>query len=454
MRGFAYLRSVAPMLVIGAVALSLRLFYLFAMQVDIPLRADAGQYFRIALNVVQYGVFSIADPQSGVPLPDSFRAPGFPVVIALPLALGSDIGTAYWYVLLMQALIGAAIAMVMLALARRWLSRNYALGAGLLIAVWPHLITQGGYVLTETMFGGLVVGAIFLLVRASESGRPFIYAIAGATVAAAALVNQMIVLLPFLLLVCILPAKRYSQAAVFLVAALSLPALWAVRDAHIESPQGHSGDERLFENVMIGLEPDFVDYHHAPNLPAGIAAKRVMEGRELYAQDKSAAYAAVFARIRQDPLYYVMWFAQKPALLWQWSVVQGAGDIYVYPMLASPFENNPLYRFIAAFCYGLNTPLAVAAFVMALLVLLSIWRKGLRTEDCALLLCVLTFCYAEFVYTALTPDARYANPFRPLEIVLSVTLLARLAGYVLSHRAKRSNYANSHKPNAGLGLMK
>jgi hypothetical protein len=185
----------------------------------------------------------------------------------------------------------------------------------------------------------------------------------------------------------------------------------------------------------------------------GLAARRrVGEGSGLYVRDKNAAYAAVFARIRENPLYYAAWFAQKPALLWQWSIAQGAGDIYVYPMLASPFESNVFCRAVAAICCGLNTPIAIAAFVGALLVLLLAWRGRLRPQDQALLLCALTFCYAELAYTALAPDARYANPFRPFEIVLAMSLLARLSDSYLSlRRAKRDGGSDSSEASTGLG---
>jgi hypothetical protein len=249
----------------------------------------------------------------------------------------------------------------------------------------------------------------------------------------------MILILP--LLVCfrlLVPvSKRY--ALLFAVISLFPSTLWMIRDATIEAPAARSASGRLIENVLIGVEPDFNLAYRDPSDPRGQAARLwVGKTNHLYYENRRAAIDVVTARILDEPLRYTLWFLQKPFLLWSWSIGQGAGDLYIYPMLSSPFEQNPLYRLIAAICHGLNVPLIAAAFAMILLYVSSIWRKERSDPAIGLRLCIWMFCYAEVVYTLLTPDARYANPFRPFELALAVTFVGNFLDYV---RVRRRDHA-------------
>jgi 4-amino-4-deoxy-L-arabinose transferase-like glycosyltransferase len=417
-----------PVLYIGAIALFMRIYYLVVARVDTPLRADARQYFQIAMNILRYGVFSSSDPVgSSAPVADSYRAPGYPALIALVLtASRGDVSVAYYCVLSLQASLGAIVAMLMYSFARKWSSPACAFAVGIFIAIWPHLITQGGYALTESLFGFSIVLAVYLLSRAFATQQWSHYVLAGLAMAYAGLVNQVILLLP--VVICILFFRQKLTSKLFLFVAIAiLPSLaWMARGSYINPPEGRSASSRLFENALIGLEPDFSRRFQDPADPRGAAAaKWVGDVEHLYNHDKPAAYAEVAARIRDRPLQVGLWFLRKPFLLWEWSVRQGAGDIYIYPMVYSPFRENLVYRLIASICFGLNAVLIVAAFAMIFLILVS---RSARNPDA--LLCATVFCYAVVVYTMLAPDARYANPFRPVEIALAVTFIGKMLDYL------------------------
>jgi len=422
---------------IFAAALAIRLGYIFTAEVDKPFAGDAGQYFRIAINLVRHGVFSTAIPGNEAPLPDTYRAPGYPAFVAIPFAITGSIDSSYWVVLICQALFGALSAVVVFRLCQRWLTTNYASVAALLVAFWPHLITQGGYILTESVFGAAVMVSILMVVRAVEADRPAAYLAAGVSFSVAVLVNQMLALLVLLLIPMLVRRRGWSPALLFLAAATCLPLAWAVRDARTQSPVALSSGARFFENVVVGMEPDFYRYYADQNDALGVAArKRVQLDQALYARDKNAAYRQVFTRLFDNPFHYVEVFARKPLLLWAWSIAGGGGDIYLYPMISSPFETNGVYRSIAAICHGLNLPMAIAAASMVFLLLLARWRAPLANGELGLAICALVFCYATGVYTLLSPDVRYATPFRAVEIILAVTFLARTLGYVEASRAR------------------
>lgn len=422
-------------LFLGALAFALRLYYVVHAQPEMLIRADASQYFRIAINVVDHGVYSDAMRGEAAPPADSYRGPGYPTLIALPLALSRDALTTYWSILFLQAALGAGVAVLGFILARRWLSPGFALACGVLVAVWPHLIVQSGCLLTESPFGFLLVGGIYLTLRALESGRIVYHVAAAVAFACAALTNSMIVFFPLVLFGMILVGRGWRNATLFLLLALAPPLLWAVRDARIEAPGVKSAGGRLFENVLVGLEPDFrPSYRDTLDPEAEAARDRVNEGIDLYYRDRRLAYRSVAIRISEQPLHYFFWFLQKPAVLWRWDIAQGAGDIYIYPMVSSPFEGNAFYRIVASICAGLNPPLILAALGGALLLILSALRRTLSDQNQAYKLCGAIFLYAVVLYTVLNPDARYANPFRPFEIMMAMSFVAGIAHQMRKRR--------------------
>jgi hypothetical protein len=60
---------------------------------------------------------------------------------------------------------------------------------------------------------------------------------------------------------------------------------------------------------------------------------------------------AILRRLASDPWKYVHWHVTKPALLWDWSIRIGEGDIYVYGTRNSPYELISAWRAVSAICY-------------------------------------------------------------------------------------------------------
>jgi Kef-type K+ transport system membrane component KefB len=75
---------------------------------------------------------------------------------------------------------------------------------------------------------------------------------------------------------------------------------------------------------------------------------------------------------------------------------------------------------------------------MVLIMIVAALRRRLHVFDLPLSLCLLVFCYATFVYSLLNPDVRYANPFRPFEILLAVTFIARVHTYLRTRNQRSS----------------
>src|SRR5262249_11482141 len=127
---------------------------------------------------------------------------------------------------------------------------------------------------------------------------------------------------------------------------------------------GHSASSRLMENVLIGMEPDYIPrYKITPAEPEAAAAwQRITDGLNAYAANPRAELADVAARLASEPGKVLLWYAAKAARFWTWSIVQGYGDIYVYDMVFAPFDEQPMLRAVASICHGLNDLLMWAAF--------------------------------------------------------------------------------------------
>ena len=76
---------------IFTLALHVRIQYVNKTLIDAPIRADARQYVIYGYNLANHGTFSKEFPSDN-PCPDSFRSPGYPLLIALALILGGDQG--------------------------------------------------------------------------------------------------------------------------------------------------------------------------------------------------------------------------------------------------------------------------------------------------------------------------------------------------------------------------
>ncbi|HEX6592073.1 MAG TPA: phospholipid carrier-dependent glycosyltransferase, partial [Moraxellaceae bacterium] len=387
-----------------------------------PIKADAAQYLHIGWNMLHHGVVSMAAPSTATPPPDSYRGPGYPALVMLALQFGGE-ASGEWYgrLLSIQALLGGLTALLTVVLARYWLPTGYALAAGVLVALWPHMVTLSGYVLTETLFAFLLVLGLCLFCRGQRAASLPWIAAAGLVFGAAALVNPMIVLFP-LLLAAWLAFAQPRQAVVLLLLAALLPGAWAIRSAQVEAKTIVTANGRLMENILIGMEPDF-DSVYLGARAGHVARARVQEQLAIYRQDKAQAWENVAQRLAQAPVFYAKWyFVAKPMLFWSWYIGQGAGDLYVYPVQHSPFEANLLYRTVAAVAGGLNPLLMLAAFAMVAVLLVRRLQGRQDAGFAPLVVVALLFFYTTALHSLLAPDVRYATPFRPFEILLAVSL--------------------------------
>ncbi|WP_157956437.1 hypothetical protein [Dyella sp. C11] len=435
-------------------ALGLCLYYQAHAVIDGPLRADAAQYAKLAINLLQHHVLSSADPGSAVMLPESYRTPGYPVILAIIYVIaGQDLQRFYALALTVQALMAALTVVFTFRLGRHFLSFWPAFIASLLLALWPMAITQSGYLLTETAFGCFLMGGLWLACVAHARTRLPLYAASAALLAYAAAINPMIAPFP-LALAAVLGLLGNRKAALLFVAFIAIPwAAWHVRNDHLpQASESISQGHRLAENVLIGMSPDIKRYYNDRGSPEGESVFADFHHMlDLHDRQPDAFYAEMWQRVAAQPGKYLHWyFVEKPGDIWFWPVIQGAGGIYVYPNIESPFETNPFYRLTAAISITLSSILLLFAFVAAVQGVVG-WLRG-RHRSWSLLLLSLLFWYFSLLYWVLTPDGRYVTPFRGVEFLLALRGMVWGATAFRDYRARAAHSLSRDAAGAGMSV--
>ena len=433
-------RTLLLSLAVFVLALGLRAGYLLGAHVDVPIRGDILEYWSYAWNMLHHGVFSVAQPAAAVPTPDAWRTPGYPAFLALCLKLGGDEGAlalAQW----LQVFLSAALAPLAIVFGRRFLPPPWALAAGALVAIWPHLVVFAGTLLSETLFG------LMLLLAAMAAERAFARAslswalLAGLAAGLAYLVNPILMLFPPALALLLAWRGQGKLAAVYLLGFALLWGAWALRNASIAPAPGAS--QRVAVNFVQGSWPE---YHSAYNdrTRSPIAREyndHIADEGRLFQADPRAGWAAVRERLEGEPGRYLRWyFLQKPWLLWDWNVRIGWGDVYYLETHRSPYERSAVFKAMHAFAKALNPLLFAFALLGGLVAAGQLLRKrdspagegAFPLQYSALLLAYLTA-----VHVVLQAEPRYSVPYRPFEILLALAAMATIVARLRArgHRA-------------------
>lgn len=409
------LRNGLAALLVFSLALWVRVEYLKSTVVDTPIRADAFHYVVYAQNLLTHGVFSkqISDNN---PVPDAYWSPGFPFFLALTLKFAGD--DAYIFILYGQALLGAFVCYVTVLLGMLFLPLWASLTAGLFATFSPHLVSMGGYVLTETLFSFILLVSLYLFCLAVKSSRLGWFPLSGSVFGLTYLVNPVVLFAPLMLGLIWLWIEHRNRLspnsfscrsfAVFIIPFVSIVAMWGIR-CQLNVPEGSmSSSDRALTNFVIGSHDNFFKvYRHDPRDPANPATldqARINGSWTLFLEILSK-------RIIEDPRHYLSWYLiEKPILLWSWDILVGQGDIYVYPVVYSVYQTSKF----AIFSYSLMKSLHGWLLLFALLALIYVFRDIGKGDSISIVIFVyaMVFCVS-VIYVVLQAEPRYSIPLRP-----------------------------------------
>jgi len=429
------IRSRLPLLALFLIILIGAFLRLGAIQdtnVEAPLSADAGDYVSYAVNMQRHATFSRQRPgEDSEPQPDAVRSPVYPVVLLGILYLAPELP------LLLAQYIQAALSTVTILLTyllcRRFLPPAWACAAAFLTAISPHLVIANVYLLTESLFTFGLLAALLLFVRAHERGGQWLAFLAGAVLGLLALTRAAVQY--FVVAVIALLRLEGRPVRALSVVALGFIVVFGAWTARNVVSTGSASDDTLMINFLHhGMYPDFryqddpatyrFPYQYDP------ASPRI-------SNSTPAILSEILRRFQEEPVRHLRWFLLgKPVAFWQWDIVQGMGDVYIYIVDRSPYFSRPVFQWTHALSRLLHAPLVV----LGLLGCIACWFLSARLESRSAVFSVrlvaALIIYYQLIHIVGAPFPRYSVPLRPLIYAMamyclytaSAVLLARYRG--------------------------
>lgn len=410
--------------------------------VDRPLRIDAKDYYSYAYNLHERGVYSHDDRgwqglTTETPSPDAVRSPGYPLFLTL-FVDGAPKMEIFAGILLAQIVLSALAIVLVYVVFRNVLSIGWSLAAAGLMAVMPHLIVANSYLLTETLFNFTLLLSISLFGVRRENDS-FLHRLAlGGLLAAAALVRPILQYFPLALAFLYFTAYGSKKGGRYFLHVLLGFALvyapWIIRNLVVLH---QTGDPTLTINFLQhGMYPSFT-YE-------GVAESygypyRFEPNQSKISQSVGTVLAEIWRRFSTEPWRHFRWFlVGKPITFWSWGIIQGMGDIFIYPVTESPYFSNGLFSVTRILMLVLHWPLVILGLMASVLVWFRRFasllpQKGLFVAR----LIALLLLYFTAMHMIGAPFPRYSIPVRPFVYgmaLLPLSWVAQRAREVIARR--------------------
>ena len=419
-------------IIFAALGFYLRFLAVTETVVDQPIRADAYQYYVTAYNLTKEGVYSASPARLtnwAAPLPpDSLRWPGLPLLIAAFMSEWPNHAAILRDIQWVNIIAGTASILLIGVAAASMSPASGTLTVVLLTAISPHLISFTVYLLTETpsvFFVALLLALCTLYPLIDARWRFLLIVALGVTVGLLALFRPLFAaFVPVMALA--VPKDRLKCLALLIVGAALPIAPWLIRNILFVpvgttlSPLSQTLLGAAYPDYMFNGDPQTFPYPflHDPNFARESATV-------------ASALAEMWRRFSADPIEMLKWyFWDKPPYLWQFSNIDGVGDVFVYPVITTPFRTNSFFMTTHDIMKILQWPIVLSAAIGSILVWLPktaellLERDKVTVRAGSLLLIFLTA-----VHFPLANPARYAIPAYPalfLMAVVAPAILARL----------------------------
>ncbi len=400
--------------IIVIIGLQLRLQSVMYTEVDHPIRADAKDYIFYAYNIKYFGIYSRSHPKSAqTPEPDAVRAPGYSLFVSLFLDKNVSKKSLY-HLLIAQALLSTLVILLTYAVFSMLLGAKIALVVAFLTALSPHLVTVNVYLLSESLFGFLLISFLWLLSRLKSAPHPLMLLFIGAILAATSLTRPWVQYFIFLLIPLLLFFRSHiekpRQVSVYIaVGFFALLSLWIIRNV---VTLGMATDSALMVNTLHhGMYPNFM-YDHRPE----------SFGFPYHFDPRSTAISAslqsvlteILRRFRESPLEHLQWYLLgKPVALLSWNIIQGMGDVFIYPVIRTPYAELIHFKISHEMMRFLHLPLVIFSVFGSLIA----WLPNRRLSESSVFLvrCIsLLFGYFILLHMVVAPFPRYAIPMLPI----------------------------------------
>lgn len=325
-------RKPAPLpVLISLLALALRLVPVL-LSYDLPIGLDdMFQYDMLARSIVAgdgyrwYAEGDLALIQRYIPMErpadydprgvlTSHRAPGYPAFLALVYAICGVGPHRFFAARLAQALLGAALAPLSWALARRvGFRERVGRWAAIVVAIFPLLVVYPLALASENLFVPLLTLALVLTLRAGEQGQARDHALAGLVLGLAALTRSVVtgfVVLAALWAWRTAEEKRagFRNGVILVLCFLLVTVPWATRNTLLHGRPTWV-ETALGYNLYLGYHPQSTGTFR---YPLSLDLLSILDDRERHARGMEAFWRFV----RADPGRVPYLMVRKAGYLW------------------------------------------------------------------------------------------------------------------------------------------
>ncbi|MBF0102036.1 MAG: glycosyltransferase family 39 protein [Desulfobacterales bacterium] len=383
-----------------------------------------------AYNLRYHSIFSIQLPkfdnnQHYQPIPDAIRSPGYPFFLSIFVDQFPN-STVLDRILTAQLIISILTIIIALLFYIYMLPKPFAILSALLVSVSPHLISMTTYVLTETLFTFLMLIYTCTLVVFVEKPKTLTMFLSGITLGIANSIRSSPKYLPVILIFFFIThygkKKGIYYFTIMLLGFWLVCIPWIIRN--IVSVKA-IGDPRLQISFLThAMYPDF-KYNNDPKT-FGFPYKFDPRYPEI-AQSTISALKEIVNRFMREPFVYFKWYlCKKPIVFWSWNSIQGAGDVFIYPVKASPYFDQTIFYYTHQLMKYIHWPIVFLACIGSLWVWFPLQLPSSRHQDLIIRLISLILIYFTLLHMIGAPFPRYSIPIRPFLYSMAMYTLFKL----------------------------
>ncbi len=382
--------------------------------VKTPVRADAYDYYTYAYNLKYLKIYSRMTAGQEMPVADAIRPPGYPAFL-VPFIKPPPYAKMLLKINLAQAILGVLTVVLAWRIYLNLMPSGFAWVAAILTAMSPHLISLTTYLISETLFTFLLILSVWIFTVAHQKGNVIFYILTGAVIGACALTKPTLNYFVFLAAVFIFyqnGSRNYLKPPLALLFGFLLVfSPWIVRNINaIGAPLDST---LMIATMHHGLYPGFM-YKDM------IESKGVPYRFDPMSREISSSFETVFdeieRRFRSEPFKHLKWFlVDKTRTFFSWDIINGAGDIFVFPVAKSPYLDNGIYKDTRALMVVIHPIIIILALSISILIwvpriAIAVPANSLFTARLLSLL-IIYFCLVHIIGA---PFPRYSVPLRPI----------------------------------------
>jgi len=386
--------------------------------VDHPIRADAAQYFLYAKNLSTVSTYSRDQTPNDGLQKDAFISPGFPFFASL--FYQGDNMNSVTPVLKAQTVL-QCLAFLVITIFCWWLFGAWAsVVISLLMWTHPAFMSINTYYLTESLFlSSLVMVIAFFSLALKNPYSVIMGLLLGISVALTALIRPTMEFYFLFLLMLILFRFRYYFQHIWLalVAFIIIIVSWKLRNYFAIG--SFSDPHLMIAALYTGSYPDFM-YNNIPESHGFPYRFDPMVNQ--YYEGVGKTLQLIWQRVIEQPLQYIYWYlAGKQFYLWQWNILAGAGDVFIYPVISSPIKYQADLQFWSNVHQILNAPIMLIGVLYSYFIVAKNLIKKIPIDIKFIIASIIV--YASLFHAIVAPFPRYGIPFKVLVIIAFVLFI-------------------------------